>query len=240
MANTFDDTQPKLLIIIPAYNEAENIERVVDNLTENYPQWDYLVVNDGSKDRTAEICREKGYPLLDLPVNLGLAGAFQAGIRYAYQNGYTAALQFDGDGQHDPAYIAAMLQKMEEEHLDIVIGSRFCEEKKPHTLRMLGSTLITWAIRLTTGRKVSDPTSGMRLFSANVLKNFSNSINYGPEPDTVSYLLRCGASISEVQVEMHERIAGTSYLNLGRSVRYMLNMFVSILFVQFFRPRGEL
>ena len=213
MANTFDDTQPKLLIIIPAYNEAENIERVVDNLTENYPQWDYLVVNDGSKDRTAEICREKGYPLLDLPVNLGLAGAFQAGIRYAYQNGYTAALQFDGDGQH---------------------------EKKPHTLRMLGSTLITWAIRLTTGRHVSDPTSGMRLFSSNVLKNFSSSINYGPEPDTVSYLLRCGASISEVQVEMHERIAGTSYLNLGRSVRYMLNMFVSILFVQFFRPRGAL
>ena len=223
MANTFDDTQPKLLIIIPAYNEAENIERVVDNLTENYPQWDYLVVNDGSKDRTAEICREKGYPLLDLPVNLGLAGAFQ-----------------DGDGQHEPAYIAAMLQKMEEEKLDIVIGSRFCEEKKPHTLRMLGSTLITWAIRLTTGRKVSDPTSGMRLFSSNVLKNFSSSINYGPEPDTVSYLLRCGASISEVQVEMHERIAGTSYLNLGRSVRYMLNMFVSILFVQFFRPRGAL
>ena len=192
MANTFDDTQPKLLIIIPAYNEAENIERVVDNLTENYPQWDYLVVNDGSKDRTAEICREKGYPLLDLPVNLGLAGAFQAGIRYAYQNGYTAALQFDGDGQHDPAYIAAMLQKMEEEKLDIVIGSRFCEEKKPHTLRMLGSTLITWAIRLTTGRHVSDPTSGMRLFSSNVLKNFSSSINYGPEPDTVSYLLQIG------------------------------------------------
>ena len=240
MAYTSRNNQSRLLIIIPAYNEAENIERVVDNLTKNCPQWDYLVVNDGSKDRTAEICREKGYPLLDLPVNLGLAGAFQAGIRYAYQNGYTAALQFDGDGQHEPAYIESMLKKMEQEHLDIVIGSRFCEEKKPHTLRMLGSTLITWAIRLTTGRKVSDPTSGMRLFSANVLKNFSNSINYGPEPDTVSYLLRCGASISEVQVEMHERIAGTSYLNLGRSVRYMLNMFVSILFVQFFRPRGEL
>ena len=230
----------KLLIIIPAYNEAENIERVVNNLIKNYPQWDYLVINDGSKDRTAEICRENGYPLLDLPVNLGLAGAFQAGIRYAYQNGYEAAIQFDGDGQHDPKYIESMLEKMEREKLDIVIGSRFCEAKKPHTLRMLGSTLITWAIRLTTGKKVADPTSGMRLFNANILKNFSNSINYGPEPDTVSYLLRCGASISEVQVEMHERIAGTSYLNLGRSVRYMLNMFVSILFVQFFRPRGAL
>lgn len=230
----------KFLIIIPAYNEAENIERVVTNLQKNDPKWEYLVVNDGSKDDTAEICRKNGYPLLDLPVNLGLAGAFQAGIRYAYQNGYTAALQFDGDGQHEPCYIETMINKMEREKLDIVIGSRFCEEKKPHTLRMLGSTLITTAIRLTTGKRVTDPTSGMRLFNANVLKNFSRNINYGPEPDTISYLLRCGASISEVQVEMHERIAGTSYLNLGRSIRYMLNMFVSILFVQFFRPRGVL
>lgn len=229
-----------LLIIIPAYNEAENIERVVENLRKNYPQWDYLVVNDGSKDSTAEICRQHGYPLLDLPVNLGLAGAFQAGIRYAYQNGYTAALQFDGDGQHEPCYISEMIEKMEKEDLDIVIGSRFCEKKKPRTLRMFGSMLITQAIRLTTGKKVADPTSGMRLFNSNVLKSFSNNINYGPEPDTISYLLRCGASISEVQVEMHERIAGTSYLNLGRSIRYMLNMFVSILFVQFFRPRSAL
>lgn len=230
----------KLLIIIPAYNEAENIERVVDNLTKNYPWWDYLVVNDGSKDNTAEVCRKRCYHLLDLPVNLGLAGAFQAGIRYAYQNGYTAAIQFDGDGQHEPRYIAEMIEKMEKENLDIVIGSRFCEEKRSHSLRMLGSSLITLAIRLTTGKKVADPTSGMRLFSFNVLKNFANNINYGPEPDTISYLLRCGASISEVQVEMHDRIAGTSYLNLGRSIRYMLNMFVSILFIQFFRPRGAL
>lgn len=230
----------KLLIIIPAYNEQENIERVVENLKKNYPQWDYLVVNDGSQDNTADICLKKDYPVLNLPVNLGLAGAFQAGIRYAYKNGYTAVIQFDGDGQHDPKYIEAMLEKMESERLDIVIGSRFCEKKKPYTLRMLGSILITWAIRLTTGRKVTDPTSGMRLFNCSVLRNFSSNINYGPEPDTISYLLRCGASISEVQVEMHNRIAGTSYLNLGRSARYMLNMIISILFIQFFRPRGAL
>lgn len=230
----------KLLIIIPAYNEEKNIERVVKNLQRNYPQWDYVVVNDGSKDKTAEICRKNRYPLLDLPVNLGLAGAFQAGIRYAYQKGYTAAIQFDGDGQHEPRYIAEMIEKMEKENLDIVIGSRFCKEKRPHSLRMLGSSLITLAIRLTTGKKVADPTSGMRLFSFNVLRNFADNINYGPEPDTISYLLRCGASISEVQVEMHDRIAGTSYLDLGRSVRYMLNMFISILFIQFFRSRGAL
>ncbi len=230
----------KMLIIIPAYNEAENIERVVSNLEGNYPQWDYIVVNDGSKDNTAEICKKNHYPLLDLPINLGLAGAFQAGIRYAYQNGYAAALQFDGDGQHDPVYIADMIEKMERERLDIVIGSRFCEAKKPRTLRMLGSTLITQAIRLTTGKKVADPTSGMRLFNRKVLKTFAGSINFAPEPDTISYLLHCGASISEVPVEMHERVAGTSYLNMGRSIRYMLNMFVSILFVQCFRPRCAL
>ena len=230
----------KLLIIIPAYNEQENIKRVVENLHRGYPQWDYLVVNDGSMDNTAEICRKNGYPFLDLPINLGLAGAFQAGIRYAYINGYTAALQFDGDGQHEAGYIDKMIDKMEQEDLDIVIGSRFCNKKKPCTLRALGSSLISGAIRFTTGKKVTDPTSGMRLFNARVLKRFSDNINYGPEPDTISYLLHCGASISEVQVEMHERIAGTSYLNLGRSIRYMLNMFISILVIQFFRPRGVL
>jgi len=230
----------KLLIIIPAYNEAKNIERVVDNLQKNYSQWDYIVVNDGSTDNTADICKRNHYPLLNLPANLGLTGAFQTGIRYAYQHGYTAAIQFDGDGQHDPCYIAGMIEKMERENLDIVIGSRFCEQKKPHSLRMLGSALISWAIRFTTGKTITDPTSGMRLFHSSMLKSFSTNINYGPEPDTISYLLRCGVSISEVPVEMHERIAGTSYLSLGRSMRYMLNMIMSILFVQLFRPRGAL
>ena len=112
-----------------------------------------MVVNDGSKDNTANICYQLSYPLCDLPVNLGLTGAFQAGICYAYQNGYTAALQFDGDGQHEPCYIEKIIEKMEHENLDIVIDSRFCEERKPHTLRMSGSTLIALAIHLTTRKK---------------------------------------------------------------------------------------
>lgn len=228
----------KTLIIIPAYNEAENIERVVDNLIQNYPQYDYVVINDGSKDNTAEICRMRGYELLDLPVNLGLTGAFQTGIRYAHARGYDAAIQFDGDGQHEPAYIEKMIETMEHNNCDIVIGSRFCTEKKPRTLRMLGSNLICLAIRLTTSKKITDPTSGMRLYNKNMLERFSKRLNYTPEPDTISYLIRSGANISEIQVEMHERIAGTSYLNLMRSIRYMLNMFVSILFVQLFRPKA--
>lgn len=229
----------KTLIIIPAYNEAENIERVVDNLIQNYPQYDYIVVNDGSRDNTAEICIQKGYHLLNLPVNLGLSGAFQAGMRYAYYHGYDAAIQFDGDGQHDAKYIAPMQRKLFDERKDIVIGSRFCTMKKPHTLRMLGSNMISAAIAITTGVTVNDPTSGMRIYNQKMIRQYANNINYGPEPDTISYLLRCGAKIDEVQVEMHERIAGESYLTLGRSIHYMTNMFVSILMVQFFRKKEE-
>lgn len=227
----------KLLIAIPAYNEAENIERVVDNLIQNYPQYDYIVINDGSRDSTAKICRKKHYNLLDLPINLGLAGAFQAGMKYADRKGYDCLLQLDGDGQHRPEYIAPMLEKMESEKLDIVIGSRFVTEKKPLSARMLGSRLLVMAIRITTGQKLSDPTSGMRMFSRNMIQEFSQNINYGPEPDTMAYLMKNGARVGEVQVQMDERTAGESYLNLARSVRYMLNMFVSILFIQNFRKR---
>lgn len=226
----------KTLIIIPAYNESENIVRVVSNLVENYPQYDYIVVNDGSKDQTAALCREHGYNLLDLPVNLGLSGAVQTGMRYAARMGYDAAIQYDGDGQHDAGYIAPMLEALRAGN-DIVIGSRFVTQPKPASLRMIGSRLITAAIRMTAGVKINDPTSGMRLYSKSVIQMFADDFNLGPEPDSISYLIRCGARVSEVQVEMHERIAGTSYLTLGRSVRYMANMFISILFVQFFRER---
>ena len=116
-----------LLIIIPAYNEAENIERVVNNLIENYPQYDYVVVNDGSSDDTRKICAKKGYNFLDLPINVGLAGAIRAGIRYANYHGYDYAVQIDGDGQHDPKYIKDMLEKMRSAQADIIIGSRLKE-----------------------------------------------------------------------------------------------------------------
>ena len=228
----------KCLVIIPAYNEEENIVRVVENLKNNYPMYDYIVINDGSSDSTAKICRKNGYELLDLPVNLGLAGAFQTGLKYAYRNGYDYAIQFDADGQHRPEFIGPMLDKIQEGY-DIVIGSRFVTEKKPHSLRMLGSNLISMAMKLTTGRRVKDPTSGMRMFNKKMIAEFALNMNYGPEPDTVSYLLKQGATIAEVQVEMDERIAGESYLNLTKSMMYMLRMLLSILLIQNFRKRRE-
>ena len=228
----------KCLVIIPAYNEEENIVRVVENLKNNYPMYDYVVINDGSADSTAKICRKYGYELVDLPVNLGLAGAFQTGLKYAYRKGYDYAIQFDADGQHRPEFIAPMLDKIQEGY-DIVIASRFVTEKKPHSLRMLGSNRISAPMKLTTGHRVKDPTSGMRLFNKKMIAEFALNMNYGPEPDTISYLLKQGATIAEVQAKMDERIAGESYLNMTKSMMYMLRMLLSILFIQNFRKRRE-
>ncbi|MBD9157359.1 MAG: glycosyltransferase family 2 protein [Lachnospiraceae bacterium] len=226
----------KCLVIIPAYNEEENIVRVVENLKNNYPMYDYIVINDGSSDSTAKICRKNGYELVDLPVNLGLAGAFQTGLKYAYRNGYDYAIQFDADGQHRPEFIGPMLDRIQEGY-DIVIGSRFVGEKKPFTMRMLGSNLIEMAIRFTTGVNIKDPTSGMRMFSKRMIREFASGLNYGPEPDTVSYLIRQGARVAEVPVIMDERILGVSYLTPVNAMRYMLKMLISILLIQNFRKR---
>ena len=227
----------KLLIVIPAYNEAENIGKVIRELEETAPEYDYVVINDGSADRTAEICREKGIPLLDLPVNLGLTGAFQTGMRYACEQGYDAAIQIDADGQHDPHYIPEMVRVMEEREADLVIGSRFVTEKKPHTVRMAGSALIEFCIRVTTGKRLTDPTSGMRLYGKRVLKQMAYGVNFRPEPDTMAHLIRSGYKLEEVQVTMRERTAGDSYLTIGPIMRYMLLMCMDILFIQWARKK---
>ena len=228
----------KTLIIIPAYNEAENIERVVDDLILNYPEYDYLVVNDGSKDGTGAILRKKGYNHITMPLNVGLTDGVAAGMMYAYSHGYDFAIQFDGDGQHDPKYIADMIEAMSE--CDICIGSRFVTEKKPMTARMFGSRLIAFTMLLTTGKRIKDPTSGMRMFNRKIIKVMANTADYGPEPDTLAHLIRSGARVKEVQVSMRERTAGESYLNPIRSIKYMLHMFFSIIFIQWCRKKHKL
>ena len=229
----------EVLVIIPAYNEEANIGRVAEGLVRDHPELDFVVVNDGSSDRTAEICRENGYCLLDLPVNLGLAGAFQAGMKYADRKGYRFAVQFDGDGQHRAEFIAPMREKMEEGY-NIVIASRFVTEKKPHSLRMVGSRIIAAAIRLSSGASLKDPTSGMRMYDRRMIHLFANQINYPPEPDTVSWLVKNGAKVAEVQAYMDERTAGVSYLTPMNAIRYMTRTLISILFIQSFRVREKL
>ena len=221
-----------LLVIIPAYNEEASLPATVRELRKKAPGIDFIIVNDGSRDRTADICREQRYPLLDLPTNLGLTGAFQTGIRYAYEQGYDAVLQLDADGQHDPAFIQPMMEKMERENLDLVLGSRFLGSKRPRSLRMVGNALIETAIRLTTGKRISDPTCGMRLYGRRVLKHMATSPSARPEPDTVAFLVRSGAKTAEYPVSVRDREAGESYLSLGKSIRYMTQMGMNIFVLQ--------
>lgn len=222
-----------VLVIIPAFNEEKNIVSVVEGLTAALKDVDYVVVNDGSTDATAAICRERGFSLIDLPVNLGLAGAFQTGMRYAHARGYRYAVQFDGDGQHRPEYIPKMKECCREK--DIVILSRFVSKKKPLTLRMLGSRLIALGIFLTTGVKLTDPTSGMRMYNERLIAEFALRLNYAPEPDTISYLIKQGMGVAEIQGHMVERSGGVSYLTPVNALRYMARMLTSILVIQNFR-----
>lgn len=231
----------KTLVIIPAYNEEASLKATVDSIRQSALQVDFIIVNDGSRDGTGRICRENGYPFLDLSVNLGLAGAFQAGMKYAYRHGYDCAVQFDADGQHLPKFVEPLVEATKT--CDIAIGSRFVDRKKPLSLRMLGSSLIELAIRLTTGKRIKDPTSGMRAFNSRMIRQMAHGLNFGPEPDTVSYLIkRANAKVVEVPVEMADRTAGESYLSPWSSVVYMVRMAISILFIQFFRKRigGEM
>lgn len=233
-------TEKDLLVFIPAHNEEENIEKVIQDIEQTCPMIDYIVIDDGSTDHTAQICRRKGIPCLSLPINLGLDGVFQTGNKYAYLHGYQACMPFDGDGQHNARYILPMLQKMQEGSYDIVIGSRFLHQKKGYSLRMLGSRVISTIFRITTGTRFTDPTSGMRLVNRKIMKQIAFDMNCGAEPDTWAYFVRNGAKFTEVQVEMNERQAGTSYFNMFSSIRYMLRMFISISFINFFRRReGE-
>ncbi len=227
----------RVLIVIPAYNEAENLEQVVEELHRKVPEYDYVIVNDGSSDRTGSLCRQRGFHMLELSANLGLTGAVQTGLRYAMESGYDAAVQIDGDGQHDPAYLPQLVERMEKENLDIVIGSRFVEKKRPNTARMIGNAIIAWAIRATTGKVISDPTSGMRLYGRRVLHEMAYGMNYRPEPDTIAFLIRQGAKVGECQVTMRERTRGESYLGFTQSIRYMIQMCMNIFFIQWVRKK---
>ena len=234
-----EEKASRVLLIIPAYNEAESIVPVVEELKRAYPQYDYVVVTDGSTDGTDRICRSHGFHTIALPINLGLAGCFQTGMKYAFRAGYGAAVQFDGDGQHRPEYIAAMKQRLDEGY-DIVLGSRLIGEKSQGMapLRGLGSRLIQLAIRCTTGVLVTDPTCGLRMYNRRMIQCFAQRINYAPEPDTISFLLKNGARMAEVPVKVAERTGGRSYLRPFNAAKYMLRMLTSILLIQNFRERA--
>lgn len=221
----------KVLVIIPCYNEAENILRVYQDIQQNLNDFDFIFINDCSTDETKTILSENQLPHLNLPVNLGLSGAVQTGYKFAFINGYDGGIQFDGDGQHQAKYIKEMIEEMKLGN-DIVIGSRFINVKKDWSMRMLGSRIITFIIFLKTKNWISDPTSGMRLLNRKMLNEYSTGFNHKPEPDSLALQILRGSKIKEISVEMNERLAGTSiYSNSISSIKYMVKIVVSILFL---------
>lgn len=224
----------KTLVVIPAYNEALNIKKTVIDLKNNSPDVDYVVVNDGSKDNTLEVLEQNNFNYIDSICNLGLFGAVQTGFKLAMKEKYDVVIQFDGDGQHSAKYIDLLVKEIENGN-SIVIGSRFVDEKKPFTARMIGSRLIAGAIKLITGKTIKDPTSGFRAYDKACIRDYATEMNNPPEPDTLVYMLRKNRKIKEVQVQMSEREFGESYLDLVNTIKYMSRMMVSIFLIQPFR-----
>ena len=224
----------KTLVVIPAYNEALNIEKTVHDLEVNAPEVDYVVINDGSKDNTLEVLKKNDFNYIDGFCNLGLFGAVQTGFKLAIKENYDVVIQFDGDGQHLAKYIAPLVKEIEKGN-NIVIGSRFIDEKKPFTARMIGSRLIAGAIKMMTGKTITDPTSGFRAYDRDCIIDYANEMNNPPEPDTLVYMLRKQRKIKEIQVQMSDREFGESYLNLVNTIKYMSRMLVSIFLIQPFR-----
>ena len=219
----------RILVIIPAYNEEACLEGAVDALTSTCPDVDYVIVNDGSTDRTQQIIRERGFNAVCLPVNTGLASGFRAGMKYAHRLGYDAAIQYDADGQHLPEFIPRMAETLEREGADIVIASRVLSGEFIGGLRGVGSRLISLLIRLTAHVTITDPTSGMRMYSARMVEHFATSFDCAPEPDTIALAARKGFKVIEVPAQMQERQGGESYLNMGNAVGYMTRTCLSIL-----------
>lgn len=221
----------KVLIIIPAYNEEQNIEKTVNDVKTN-TNYDYVVINDCSKDKTKEVCEKNNFNMLSLPINYGLTSGIQLGMKYAYKNNYDIAIQFDGDGQHQAKFLKDLVNEIENGNTDIAIGSRFVTEKKPFTARMLGSSVISFFIKIATGKTIKDTTSGMRAYDKKAINEFIRNTSLTPEPDTLVYMLKKGLKIKEVQVEMKDREFGTSYLTPIKSMKYMVNIIFSIVFIR--------
>ena len=222
----------KTLVIIPAYNESENIERVVNNLIENYPQYDYVVINDCSKDNTEDILKKNNYNYISLSLNLGIGGGVQSGYLYAVANNYDIAIQMDGDGQHNPEYIEKLIKPIVNKELDMVIGSRFIDKQGFQTsfMRRLGISIIKIVVKVCCGAVVTDTTSGFRATNKELNRLFAQEYaNDYPEPEAIVAAKLRGFNVGEIPVIMNEREGGVSSINTKRSVYYMIKVSLALI-----------
>lgn len=221
----------RVLIVIPAYNEEEAILDVVAMVRD--AGYDYVVINDGSTDDTAKVCKRANVNVINLPQNLGIGGAVQTGHLYAYERGYDVDIQVDGDGQHDIAYIPALLEGIKAGN-DLVIGSRFVDAKgsdgfQSTIMRRAGINWLRGCIRRHTGLTITDSTSGFRASSRRAIKLFARRypVDY-PEPESIVVAHNQGLSITEVPVVMRERQGGVSSISPLKGAYYMIKVTLAI------------
>ena len=229
---TRKNNELKKLVIIPAYNESLNIEKTVKDVIKNAPDFDYVVINDCSKDNTLEILRKNNFSYLNLPVNLGIGGAVQTGYRYAYYHGYDMAVQFDGDGQHNASYLRKMAEELANTDANMVIGSRFITKEgfQSSGIRRAGIKHFTRLIKGLTGETITDPTSGLRIVDRKLLELFKEDYpkDY-PEPESTVAILAKGFKVKEIPAIMNEREGGVSSISMLNGIYYMIKVSIAIL-----------
>lgn len=230
----------KILLIIPAYNEEKNILKVYNTISnynkKNQTSYDLLVVNDGSTDQTKKILEENKISHINLIHNLGIGGAVQTGYKYALENDYDIAIQFDGDGQHDVQFIKNLIDPIIKKKADLVIGSRFIDknssEFKSTRIRRIGIKWISFLIKLFTHRKITDTTSGFRAANREIISVFAKDYPHdSPEPSSFVSIAKKGYRTIEIPVSMNEREGGTSSItsNFWKPIYYMINVSLSII-----------
>jgi len=225
------NSAPRILVIIPAFNEAATVGAVVRQIVEHLPDADILVVDDGSTDNTAA-CVPPPARLVQLPFNLGIGGAMQTGYRFADAQGYDVAIQVDADGQHPPHHLRQLVDKLKEADADMIIGSRFLEPGayRQTPTRMAGIIILRTVIKLLTGKRITDCTSGFRAVNRRVIERFASFYpdDY-PEPEVVMLLLRAGLRVEETPVSMRQRQAGRSSIPLSIGLFYTIKVTAALL-----------
>ena len=220
------------LVIVPAFNEAPNLPRVVSAIRLGHPSWDIAVVDDGSSDASAHVAAKLGAVVLRSVLNLGIGGAVQTGYLWARDHQYEVAVQIDGDDQHDPQFIPALVAPIASGELDLVIGSRFLTEWgfRSTALRRAGIRYLSWFLRLRCGARVTDPTSGFRAAGRRAIEFFADyyPTDY-PEPESIALASRRGLRVGEVPIRMRERFAGKSSINAWRTVYYFTKVSLALL-----------
>jgi glycosyltransferase involved in cell wall biosynthesis len=229
----------RVAAIVPAYNEARNLPRLAEALRGRAPACDVCVVDDGSTDGTAEVAGSLGWTVLRLPMNLGIGGAVQVGYLWAFERGYDVAVQVDGDAQHDPAYLEALLAPIADGRADLVVGSRFLSDGgfKSTRVRRAGIRYLSWLLRLRCRARVTDPTSGFRAAGRKAIELFARYYpsDY-PEPEAIALASRAGLRLAEVPVRMQERPHGRSSITAMRSVYYLVKVSLALVVLP---PRSE-